>query len=177
VPLPTEQLYCPALSVTVFDCVFMGFSQPKLGNFTIPIGEIMHDRMARREFTLKHARSMGEKLQAVLDGRDPAEVVSEEVNDHAKAHNEEAKDEEGVSIAGGPAINGSDDGENGALIGAVDEDEIQMDFEDGASKPAGEEVEGEVARSKKAKANAKKINKAMGKQAATDLRDKHRQMQ
>ena len=67
-PLPNEKLYCPALSVSVFDCVFMGFSQPKLGNFTIPIGEIMHDRMARREFTLKHARYMGEKLQAVLDG-------------------------------------------------------------------------------------------------------------
>ena len=84
----------------------------------------MHDRMARREFTLKHARYIGEKLQAVLDGRDPTEVADEEANNHAKAHNEEAKDEEGVSIAGGPAINGSDDGENSALIGAVDEGEI-----------------------------------------------------
>jgi hypothetical protein len=52
-----------------------------------------------------------------------------------------------------------------------------MDFQDGASKPAGEEVEGEVARSKKAKANAKTMKKAMGKEMMTALRDKQRQMQ
>ena len=46
----------------------MGFSQPKLGNFTIPIGEIMHDRLNRRAFKLKTANYICEKLEGVLDG-------------------------------------------------------------------------------------------------------------
>ena len=38
VPLPTEELYTPKLSCTVYDQVFMGLSQPTVGTFTIPLG-------------------------------------------------------------------------------------------------------------------------------------------
>ena len=41
VPLPTDTLFCPRLSCQAYDTVFAGFSQPIIGNFTIPIGELM----------------------------------------------------------------------------------------------------------------------------------------
>lgn len=40
VNLPREALYCPALECDVFDYVFRGLSQPLVGTFSIPIGEI-----------------------------------------------------------------------------------------------------------------------------------------
>ena len=40
VQLPTEELYCPALACDCYDYVFMGFSQPLIGTFTIPVGAI-----------------------------------------------------------------------------------------------------------------------------------------
>jgi len=46
--LPVEELYCPALSCAVYDQVFMGFSQPLLGTFTIEIGRIMQQKRAER---------------------------------------------------------------------------------------------------------------------------------
>lgn len=42
IPLPTDELYCPSLTCTVYDQVFLGFSQPQVGTFTIPLGQIMH---------------------------------------------------------------------------------------------------------------------------------------
>ena len=41
IPLPTDPLYCPRLSCSVFDNIFKTFMQPLLGVFTIPVGEIM----------------------------------------------------------------------------------------------------------------------------------------
>lgn len=41
IKLPTDELYCPSLSCTVYDQVFLGLSQPVIGTFTIPFGEIM----------------------------------------------------------------------------------------------------------------------------------------
>jgi hypothetical protein len=38
--LPTEELYCPALTCEVFDYIFLGLSQPLIGSFTIPIGSM-----------------------------------------------------------------------------------------------------------------------------------------
>lgn len=49
VPLPIEPLYCPRLSCQVYDQVFAGFSQPIIGNFTIPIGELIHELAAERK--------------------------------------------------------------------------------------------------------------------------------
>lgn len=40
VQLPTEELYCPSLSCDVYDYVFMGFNQPLIGTFTIPVGAL-----------------------------------------------------------------------------------------------------------------------------------------
>ena len=38
--LPIEELYCPSLTCEIFDYIFMGLSQPLIGTFCIPIGEI-----------------------------------------------------------------------------------------------------------------------------------------
>jgi len=40
IQLPIEELYCPSLSCDVYDYVFMGWSQPLIGTFTIPVGAL-----------------------------------------------------------------------------------------------------------------------------------------
>jgi hypothetical protein len=41
-PLPVEELFCPRMSCSVFDNIAMGLSQPLIGTFVIPIGDLMH---------------------------------------------------------------------------------------------------------------------------------------
>lgn len=48
IPLPVDPLYCPRLACAVFDCIFRGWSQPLIGNFDIPIGELMLELAAER---------------------------------------------------------------------------------------------------------------------------------
>lgn len=52
-PLPVEELYCPRLSCAVYDNIAMGLNQPLIGNFVIPIGDLMHalakERIAETE--------------------------------------------------------------------------------------------------------------------------------
>ena len=38
--MPTDPLYSPSLSCSVFDCLFMGISQPLLGTFSINLGQM-----------------------------------------------------------------------------------------------------------------------------------------
>ena len=40
IQLPVEELYCPSLACDVYDYVYMGFSQPLIGTFEIPVGAI-----------------------------------------------------------------------------------------------------------------------------------------
>ena len=40
VQLPIEHLYCPSLACDAYDCVFIGYSQPLIGTFSIPIGDL-----------------------------------------------------------------------------------------------------------------------------------------
>ena len=40
VELAREELYCPSLACDAYDFVYKGFSQPLIGTFSIPIGEI-----------------------------------------------------------------------------------------------------------------------------------------
>ena len=49
VPLATQILYCPSLACQVYDYILRGFNQPLIGAFTIPIGELMHDLIQKRE--------------------------------------------------------------------------------------------------------------------------------
>ena len=49
VQLPVEELYCPSLSCDCFDYVFMGFSQPLIGTFNIPVGLLKTKAENKRE--------------------------------------------------------------------------------------------------------------------------------
>lgn len=40
VKLPKDNLYCPSLECDVYDFVYIGLSQPLIGTFRIPIGDI-----------------------------------------------------------------------------------------------------------------------------------------
>jgi hypothetical protein len=47
-PLPIEELFCPRLSCVVFDNIAFGLSQPQIGTFVIPIGDLMHSLAKER---------------------------------------------------------------------------------------------------------------------------------
>jgi len=49
IPLPGDELYCPRLQCSVFDNIFRGFSQPIIGVFTIPVGDIMQAKAKERK--------------------------------------------------------------------------------------------------------------------------------
>ena len=69
VPLPVAELYCPALSCTVYDQVFLGFSQPVVGTFTIPLGTIMQDCRRNNAELLRKAKEIIEALKTKIEGR------------------------------------------------------------------------------------------------------------
>lgn len=48
-PLPVDVLFTPRMACSVFDSIVMGFSQPLIGTFTIPVGELMHELIAERK--------------------------------------------------------------------------------------------------------------------------------
>jgi len=50
--MPTDPLYSPSLSCSVFDCLFMGLSQPLLGSFSINLGEMFHQRSGKSVFSM-----------------------------------------------------------------------------------------------------------------------------
>jgi hypothetical protein len=49
IPLPVDKLYCPMLSCIAYDYIFRGWSQPEIGVFTIPIGQLMLDLIEERK--------------------------------------------------------------------------------------------------------------------------------
>lgn len=61
-PLPEDDLFCPKMSCSVFDSVVMGLSQPLIGTFTIPIGQLMHDLAAER---IRETESLEEVVQTI----------------------------------------------------------------------------------------------------------------
>ena len=52
VNLPIEELYCPALACDCYDYVYMGFNQPLIGTFTIPVGVLKTKNEKKRVETL-----------------------------------------------------------------------------------------------------------------------------
>lgn len=62
VQLPKEELYCPSLACDCRDYVFMGFSQPLIGTFSIPIGKIKTKTERKRVETLEICNEILEYL-------------------------------------------------------------------------------------------------------------------
>jgi len=76
VPLPTDTLFCPRLSCQAYDTVFAGFSQPIIGNFTIPIGELMIELKKERDTEIKALRTMVDTLGKVARGEARASLLA-----------------------------------------------------------------------------------------------------
>jgi len=76
VPLPIKPLYCPRLSCQVYDQVFAGFSQPIIGNFTIPIGELIHELAAERKEEIAALRAMVKTIDKIAKGEERASLLA-----------------------------------------------------------------------------------------------------
>ena len=68
VPLATDELYTPKLACMVYDQVFMGMSQPTVGTFTIPLGEIMREQRDERAQRLSRGQHYLDILTRKLRG-------------------------------------------------------------------------------------------------------------
>ena len=77
VPLPIDPLYCPRLSCQVYDCIFAGFSQPILGNFTIPIGDLIHELAAERKVELEALELLVTTLDKIAAGEERASILAQ----------------------------------------------------------------------------------------------------
>ena len=76
VPLPIEPLYCPRLSCQVYDTIYAGFSQPIIGNFTIPVGDLIHELAAERKTEIVALKNMVQTLNKVAAGEERASLLA-----------------------------------------------------------------------------------------------------
>jgi hypothetical protein len=67
-PLPGDSLFCPRLSCQVYDNIFKGFgNQPLIGNFTIPIGDLMADLKNERTTELAAIERIVIALEEIIN--------------------------------------------------------------------------------------------------------------
>ena len=45
--LPVEKDFCPHLTCDVFDYIFLGLAQPKIGTFCIKLGDILENQLLK----------------------------------------------------------------------------------------------------------------------------------
>ena len=75
VPLPIDPLYCPRLSCQVYDCIFTGWSQPIIGTFIIPIGELIHELQNERDTEIAALRHMVDSLERIAEDEERASLM------------------------------------------------------------------------------------------------------
>ena len=106
VPLPIDPRYCPRLSCQVYDTIFAGWSQPIIGNFTMPIGDLIHELKAERDAEIKALRTMVKTLDKVAAGEERASLLAKSmrsmVADQMKADG--ADDSELAAVRMSPAV-------------------------------------------------------------------------
>ena len=88
-PLPEDDLFCPKMSCSVFDSVVMGLSQPLIGTFTIPIGQLMHDLAAER---LSETEAL-EEVVATVKKMSQSQFLVDAVKKRVKVALEEIEEE------------------------------------------------------------------------------------
>ena len=64
----------------MYDQVFLGFSQPVVGNFTIPLGKIMQDCNRNNAELIRNAKEIIEALKAEIEGRDEQGIMLNDIN-------------------------------------------------------------------------------------------------
>lgn len=108
--LPSDPLYCPSLTCGVYDYVFKGMSQPIIGNFVVPIGELQHLQddfyELADERTKKLIQSLDEKIDDVEknkgkleERKQNAEAVLEQQNYLQKVKFEEEEERKREELA------------------------------------------------------------------------------
>ena len=60
------------MSCQVYDCIYTGWSQPIIGNFTIPIGTLIHDLKRERDEETAALERMVEGLEKIAKGEERA---------------------------------------------------------------------------------------------------------
>lgn len=68
IPLPTDPLYCPRLACTAYDCIFAGWSQPVIGVFTLPVGELIHELADERKRETEEIADINKAIEEMIDG-------------------------------------------------------------------------------------------------------------
>ena len=63
--LPDEELHCPMLTVVVKDMIFLGLSQPIIGTFDIPIGEVINSTKANDQAMVEKSNAIVSILQSI----------------------------------------------------------------------------------------------------------------
>ena len=64
--LPSDNLYCPTLACEAYDFVCKGLSQPKIGIFNIPVGDIYEEQEEEKKLQLKSAEKLLKWLEEKL---------------------------------------------------------------------------------------------------------------
>ena len=67
-PLPEDILFCPRMSCSVFDNIAMGLSQPLIGTFVIPIGDLMLALADERRDETEALEKVVDTLEKILSG-------------------------------------------------------------------------------------------------------------
>ena len=65
--LPLDKVLCPSLQCTVNDNIFMGASQPIIGNFEVPLGELLFERNEIYQANLGKLQKLEELLENHLN--------------------------------------------------------------------------------------------------------------
>ena len=73
IPLPIDPLYCPRLTCFVYDNISLGFNQPLIGVFTLPIGDLLTALKEERVAELADLKDLCDKLYKIKD--DPQALV------------------------------------------------------------------------------------------------------
>ncbi len=84
-PLPVDILFCPRMSCSVFDNIAMGFAQPLIGTFVIPIGDLMHDLIKERLEETEALEDVVAKVKKFVTG----ELIAASFRSMVKAKQEE----------------------------------------------------------------------------------------
>ena len=73
VQLPIEELYCPSLACDAYDQVFIGFSQPLIGTFSLPIGDLKSEYENERKVDIEECDRIIDYLQEQM-GKTPEQI-------------------------------------------------------------------------------------------------------
>lgn len=94
-PLPHDELFCPKLSCQVYDNIFKGFgNQPLIGNFTIPIGQLMQDLKEERRVELAAIDHIITELDGIIKDEAVSSYINNTIDEGEEKKDPEAAEEE-----------------------------------------------------------------------------------